>query len=255
MSTRGLLGFAHNGELKATYNHSDSYPAWLGVQVATFLAKHRDNMASVETQVDALVMVDDDEKPTKAQVAKLAQYTDTSVGGVTTIVDGELVVDDSINWYQVLRDTQGEPEKALEAGFMIDGADFALDSLFCEWGYVIDLDQERLEIYQGFQKKPVTKGRWAGQKAEDQTYPNGGPSIGNQYYPIGLLVAIPFRDIPTDPGAIGLLMGTIEDQQSRMDSEYLEDGDEPTTPETLAIAIEQVLALTDGVTNTTEKEA
>lgn len=251
MSTRGLLGFAHNGELKATYNHSDAYPTWLGVQVATFLARHRDDMASVETQVDALVMVDEDKKPTKAQVAQLAQYTDTSVGGVLT-ANG---IDDSISWYQVLRDTQGQPEKALEAGFMIDGADFALDSLFCEWGYVIDLDQERLEIYQGLRKEPVTRGRWADQKGKDQTYPNGEPSIANQYYPISLLVAIPFRDIPTDPGAIGLLMNTIEDQESRMDSEYLEDGDEPTTIETLAVAVEQVLALVDGVTNTTEQEA
>jgi hypothetical protein len=37
---------------------------------------------------------------------------------------------------------------------MIEGADFLKDSLFCEWGYVINLTTNRLEIYRGFQKKP-----------------------------------------------------------------------------------------------------
>ena len=34
------------------------------------------------------------------------------------------------------------------------GDDFLKDSLFCEWGYVINLTTNRLEIYRGFQKQP-----------------------------------------------------------------------------------------------------
>lgn len=30
MSTRGLYGYIENGEYTAEYNHSDSYPSWLG---------------------------------------------------------------------------------------------------------------------------------------------------------------------------------------------------------------------------------
>ncbi len=30
MSTRGLYGFRKNEQDKTTYNHSDSYPDWLG---------------------------------------------------------------------------------------------------------------------------------------------------------------------------------------------------------------------------------
>ena len=35
--------------------------------------------------------------------------------------------------------------------------DFAADSLFCEWGYVIDFDKETFEIYKGFNQIPLSE--------------------------------------------------------------------------------------------------
>lgn len=32
MSTHGLFGFVVDGQVKAGYNHCDSYPGWLGQQ-------------------------------------------------------------------------------------------------------------------------------------------------------------------------------------------------------------------------------
>ena len=40
MSTRGLYGIRKNGVDKCTYNHSDSYPSWLGRKVLEFCANN-----------------------------------------------------------------------------------------------------------------------------------------------------------------------------------------------------------------------
>lgn len=41
MSTRGAYGFILNGEEKITYNHCDSYPSYLGINILKFLVKKK----------------------------------------------------------------------------------------------------------------------------------------------------------------------------------------------------------------------
>ena len=41
--------------------------------------------------------------------------------------------------------------------FAKNSSDFAGDSLFCEWAYIIDLDKETFETFKGFNKEPLNQ--------------------------------------------------------------------------------------------------
>jgi hypothetical protein len=48
--------------------------------------------------------------------------------------------------------------------------DFAHNSPFCEWAYVVDLDQGIFEVHEGFVKSPHSEGRFASGKCESSGY-------------------------------------------------------------------------------------
>jgi hypothetical protein len=50
---------------------------------------------------------------------------------------------------------------------MIDSKGFLSDSLFCEWAYIINLDKEVLEVYEGFQEEE-SDNRFKGDYAKEK---------------------------------------------------------------------------------------
>ena len=70
--------------------------------------------------------------------------------------------------------------------------------MFCEWAYLVNLDDQTLEVYQGFQDKPHNKGRFAPVEVTlDKVIE--GPEDGDDrtYYPIALVKTYPFAGIPS----------------------------------------------------------
>jgi hypothetical protein len=74
----------------------------------------------------------------------------------------------------------------LRAGVTWDGSGFATDSLYCEWGYLIDLDTSTFEVYRGFQRVPHAAGRFADR-----------PPARDEYHPVALLASWPLADLPS----------------------------------------------------------
>ena len=135
MSTRGLIGIKYKGKTKATYNHFDSYPRYLGFNLVKEL-KEKDSIKLLKKNFKNIKLVTTEETPTKREINKYKKFLDLKVSKQT-----------EKDWYNLLRNTQGTLKYIIsgEQKHMIDNLSFLKDS---EWAYIIDLDDNNLEIYE-----------------------------------------------------------------------------------------------------------
>lgn len=174
MGTRGIYGIRKDGTDKLTYNHYDSYPEGLGKAVVNFIISTPNDQ--IKKIFDQIELVNESDKPTAEQIKNCAPYTDLHVSN------------QSINdWYCLLRGAQGDLGVYKDGlRYMIDNHDFIKDSLFCEWGYIINLDNQTLEVYEGFQTEP-NHNRYACE-----------PDSDSKYFNCKLIAEFPLDNIPED---------------------------------------------------------
>jgi len=75
---------------------------------------------------------------------------------------------------------------AVRVEFLSDQSEFAKDSLFCEYAYVVDLDAMQFEVYEGFVKEPLP----ASNRFQ-------GPANEGGYYPVKCAAKFPIGELPT----------------------------------------------------------
>jgi len=199
MGTRGVYGFRKNGVDKLTYNHFDSYPDWLGEKVIEFLEGK--SISRLHEIFDQIEMVDESGHATAEQVEECKQWLDVGVSS-----------GDPHEWYCLLRKAQGDLsvyDKGLK--YMADSSGFILNSLFCEFGYIINLDTEELEFWVGFQKKPC----------EDNRY---GTELFHGYYPCKLVKSYDLLDVVSGEGT-GMKEGIVADMEKAADEVYQAEED------------------------------
>lgn len=173
MGTRGAFGYHKGGLVKAAYNHFDSYPEQLGQAVLDH-ARSR-TVEQLNEAFERMQPVDTGTPPTPADIERWAKYTDLNVSRQSTS-----------DWYCLMRKAQGDLAAYEDTGQMPNNADFLKDSLFCEWAYLVNLDNGTLEVYRGFNEKPPTAGIFAG----------GGDHPDGKYYPVNLIQSHPLADLP-----------------------------------------------------------
>lgn len=201
MSTRGLYGIRKDGVDKCTYNHSDSYPSWLGRKVLEFCANT--TVENLEKFFNKIELVEESSKPTEEQIKKCVE-----AGYYNGLVSTKSVDD----WYCLLRNLQGNFDEYQDlidndeskTIFMTDGIDFIQDSLFCEYAYIINIDDKTLEFYKGFQKTPQIDNRY-------------GTNNNRGYYPCKLSLVIPLADISFD------VVGELVDKMNSVSSDDIEE--------------------------------
>ena len=95
------------------------------------------------------------------------------------------------NFPSLHRDTSGSDliKLILEANETLlvnKDLEFAADSLFCEWCYVVDLDKKTFEVYKGFNKDPLR---------EDERFYFMNEHIRNEYQPVRFFASVNFDDL------------------------------------------------------------
>lgn len=217
MGTRGVFGVRCDEQDRMMYNHFDSYPECLGDgilrSIKSAIAKDGRSVcvARWREQARKVRLVNERDKPTPADKlqCRMLGLVDTGVGGQS---------DD--DWYCLTRGGQGELLLMLASGVMLDAGKFILDSLFCEWGYLLNLDAEAIEVYRGFQDKPHNLGRYAGDMSEVEATKRdnaarrkrGEPPM-SIYYPCALIATLPLADIDQHASLTAFLqsVGAIEE--------------------------------------------
>lgn len=147
MGHRNIVGTLKNGVLHGSYAQWGGYPTGTPREFQTklreFLNEKDYTLSEVwellRTKVDEMTYVDEGESPTPDQAEKYAHLTD---GRVSTGGD----------WYATLRNLQGNIVGMLMEGIATDQPNFLKDSLFCEYGMILDFDSDKVVLLRGFNK-------------------------------------------------------------------------------------------------------
>jgi len=186
MGTRGLIGFYKDKTTKAMYNHWDSYPNGLGRDVLRAI-KGRTTKELNDTFDRIILVVEHKTRPTKEQIEECKEFNNLEVG--EDIMEHSYAMKRRIDdWYNLLREAQGRLDYYIDGKlrYMIDSKDFIKDSLFCEWGYIVNLDTNELEVWRGFQKTS-NKNRYSIDKPDD-----------SGYYSCDIMTKFPLSDLPLE---------------------------------------------------------
>jgi hypothetical protein len=142
MGTRNLTCVYKNGEYKvAQYGQWDGYPEGQGITILEFLKKVK--MDEFSKAIDECRWI------TQEELDKIDKDINNGI---------------LINWQkyypELSRDTGGEILELItfkNKRILNNSINFANDSLFCEWAYVVDLDKNTFEVYKGFNKERLSE--------------------------------------------------------------------------------------------------
>lgn len=196
MGTRGLTAVMFDGEYKiAQYGQWDHYPDGQGVVALEFCRKWlTDPVKSSQfaSALHACRFVTEDEIKQAYDAAKTPEEKARNDGfiGMDTVARFQkrfplVDRDHGARILELVANGTYEPE-------LKNSIDFAADSVFCEYAYVIDVDSGTFEVYKGFNDKGAPVGeRFASLPPRES---NGS---GNTYYPVRLWRQWRLDDLPS----------------------------------------------------------
>lgn len=147
MGTRNLTVVFLDGEYKvAQYGQWDGYPEGQGITALNFARQLRDSTRKdvFMQKVRRVINISADE------VERIWKEKDNWRFDEFSMLHPNLSRDTGANILNLIMNS--------DVGVKLyNEIDFAADSLFCEWLWLIDLDNNTFEGYQGFNQKPLTE--------------------------------------------------------------------------------------------------
>ena len=181
MGTRHLIAVQKNNEYKvAQYGQWDGYLSGQGDSILKFF--HENDLETFRAKADNCYF------GTQKQIDEAyAPYTNGEGWMTTEQSDAfkltefaHLSRDTGSNILDVVLNSNGPV-------MMIDNIEFAKDSLFCEFAYVIDLDKDILEVYKGFNKEPLP---------DDARFTGSSKDDDGDYQAVKLVASFPLGNLP-----------------------------------------------------------
>lgn len=192
MGTRHLIAVMHDGKYKvAQYGQWDGYPSGQGTTVLAFLHQ-MDKHVFITKLMDARFVTDEDVERINAELK----------------VDNSLM-NEGKKYGHFSRDRGAEildiVYKAVPGILLQNSINFAADSLFCEYAYVIDLDKGTFEVFKGFNKTPLVEGdRFFGIKSDDAS--------SQGYHPVKLVHTFQLDALPDEDTFLKVLEPQDEEE-------------------------------------------
>ncbi|NPV13256.1 MAG: hypothetical protein HPY57_15965 [Ignavibacteria bacterium] len=166
MGTRNLtIVINKEGETKvAQYGQWDGYPEGQGSIALKFLLKN--NLEEFQKKIENCFFYKEGDIDENATLDKYPQLSRDHGADILNYIYENVKEDTKLG--------------------LIDSSDFAYDSLFCEWAYIIDFSKNTFEVYEGFQKNKLNK---------TQRFYNDMDKDG--YYAVKMIDSYPLDKLPT----------------------------------------------------------
>ena len=191
MGTRNLTCAVIDKKYKvAQYGQWDGYPSGQGITILNFL-RNKLNRPLMEKRLRQVQFLNDDEiELINESNEELPRQLSRDCGGriLEFLQNGEYTKSELVGW-----DGDRKPVTyTWKMDKLHNQLNFAGDSVFCEWAYVVDFDENTFEIYEGFVKEPHEGERFSdvGCVETDQGE--------RRYYPIKLKKKYDLNNLPTE---------------------------------------------------------
>lgn len=185
MGTRNLTCVVHDKKIKvAKYCQWDGYPEGQGIIILDFLREKFNKELFIQE-------LGKTKKATKKDI--ISRWKEFGVSAKSDLVSIEASDLFNAKYPFLHRNMGGAILEAIQNGevdILDNDTEFAKDSLFCEWGYVVDLDKETFEVYRGYNKEPLSK--------DARFYSKDQPEEPPKYYPIKISQTYKLCNLPSN---------------------------------------------------------